>query len=141
MDLRNTSEKIPITISTANNGITPILNTTTGIKNPSSTGVGARRGAYAGKWLYIPNYLFTAQNVTLTFQTLANGAWVSDLDVNVPSGFVGGGNTITANASIQDGFVHFIAGEVNVFITNGGTGPTIAAFDAFITDQFPGNWG
>lgn len=133
--------RIKPTISVANNGITPVFNTTLGHEEAqSSTTVGTKRGMFAGKWLYIPRYLVTAQNVTLTFQSLVNGAWVSTPDADVPVSFVGGANTITANASAQTGFVHFIAGDENVFFTNGATGPTVFSFDAYITDQFPGNW-
>jgi hypothetical protein len=133
--------KFKPTISVANNGITPILNTTAWGYNvvPTSTLIGKNRGA-AGQltnlWLVVPYILCTAQNVTLTFQTLINGAWASAIDV--PTGYLGGGNTITANASAQAGFSWRLYGDSNVFITNGGTGPTILDLGTpYLTDIDP----
>ena len=128
MNLRNIGQSIKVTVSTANNGVTPILNTTvweTGTAQ-SSTAIGANIGVMGrlrNMWLVVPYIYVTAQNVTLTFQTLINGAWASALDV--PIGYVGGANTITASASPQLGFSWRLYGDSNVFITNGGTGPTI----------------
>lgn len=112
------------TITVANNGITPILNTTLDDNAAlSSTVVGQLRGKYSNLWLVVPYLKVTTQPVTLTFQTLFTGAWGSSIDV--PSGYVGGGNTIAASANPQQGFSLRIYGDVNVFITNGATGPGV----------------
>ena len=127
------------TISVADNGITPIFNTTVGLDGAqSSTTVGTKRGMFPNLWLVVPYILCTAQNVTLTFQTLINGAWASSLDV--PTGYSGGNNTITANASAQAGFSIRLYGETNIFITNGATGPTILDLGRpYLTNVDPGN--
>jgi len=141
MNFRNIGVGIKLTVTTANNGITPIFNSSvwgTGTP-PTSTAIGPNIGTSCltrNIWLVVPYILCTAQNVTLTFQTLINGAWASALDV--PMGYVGGGNTIAANASAQAGFSWRLYGDSNVFITNGGTGPTILDLGTpYLTDIDP----
>jgi hypothetical protein len=137
--------KFKVTCSTANNGITSILNTTLwgdpSRSSTPSTAIGANIGTSnqcAGLWLVVPYILCTANNVTLTFQTLINGAWASSLDV--PTGYLGGANTITANASAQSGFSWRLYGDSNVFVTNGVAGPTILDIGTpYLTNVDPGN--
>jgi hypothetical protein len=79
--------------------------------------------------------------VTLTLQHLVNGAWASMLTADVPAGLVGGANVITANASAQEGFALQIFGDVNVFITNGATGPTVLDIGVpYLTNLPPRSW-
>jgi len=132
---------IPL-ITLANNGITPILNTTLDDNQAlSSTAIGPRRGQCAQLWLVLPYFLNTLQDVTLTFQHLVNGAWVSMEPSEVPIGYVGGANTMKASATARPGLAFQIYGDVNVFVTNGGTGPGALQFGVpYLTNVPPGVW-
>jgi len=129
-------------ITVANSAITPILNTTLNDSQAqSSTVVGPRRGQYQGLWLVVPFLKATSQNVTLTLQHLVTGAWASMIASEVPLGRVGGANVIVASATEGEGFSLQIYGDVNVFVTNGGTGPGVLEFGTpYLTDSPPGRW-
>lgn len=130
---------LSVATTTANNGVTPILNTRSR-EAPSHTAIGSWResGKLANWWLVVPYILVTGQPVTLTFQQFINGAWANAVDV--PIGFVGGANAIAASATARQGFSLRIYSDVNVFITNGATGPTVLDIGVpYVTNFDPNN--
>ncbi|MDX2253301.1 MAG: hypothetical protein NW202_13530 [Nitrospira sp.] len=131
---------LTITPSMANNGITPILNTTQIYGTPSSTEIGPQRNQYQNWWLVIPYLYFTGQDVTLTIQQLINGAWASATALAVPTGYTGGANVIAASATPYERFTMRIYAETNIFLTNGAAGPTIADIGRpYLTNVDPEN--
>lgn len=128
-------------MDTDDNAVSPIFNTVVGVRgtaSSTSTTLTARRGEFWNWWLVVPYILCTGQDVTLSFEALVNGSWASALDV--PLGYSGGDNTITADSSAQQGFAWRMYPDSNVYITNGGTGPTVLDIGTpYLTNVDPGN--
>lgn len=120
---------IPFSITTANNGVSVIWNSTYGIarwNEYSSTVVGPERGHYTGIRVVV-TVECTGQNVTINQAELdGSGAW------DVVNGS-GSGQTVTAGAGPVT--FNWMPGtpDHQVYITNGATGPTTLRVTGYIT--------
>lgn len=117
------------TMSTANNGISVLFNSTYTVgQAPSSTVVGTVSGRYIGGWVVIGHIYCTGQNVTVSVKRLVNGAWVAENTNEVPKD--DNGNTLADGATLTASTVYgpykwYQSDEKQLYITNGATGPTI----------------
>lgn len=123
------------TMSVANNGVTVIFNSTQGFGPvPSSTTVGEKRGAFLN-WRLVWAHLVTDQNVTLNARKLVNGAWVAVTTADFPIALTSGDATITASATTQTTKSWLVPWDFVLYYTNGATGPTVHAFDGYLTNN------
>lgn len=141
--MHDESIDLKIVPTVANNGVTSIINTTDWVTEAGlakSTAIGEWRGKFQGYWVEIPYILCTAQNTTLTFQQLVNGAWAAMHVNDLPVGYTAS-HAIVASATAYEGISFQINGEINVFNTNGATGPTVLDFGRIsLRLRPPGRW-
>jgi hypothetical protein len=123
------------TMSTANNGVSVIFNSTQGFGPvPSSTAVGDMRGRFLN-WRLIWSELLTAQNTTMSARKLANGAWVAVTTADFPLTLASGDATITANAAPQATCSWLVPWDFLLYETNGAPGPTVHSIEAYLTNN------
>ncbi len=125
--------------STANNGITVLINTTQGFSSNealSSTIVGPLRGMFRNRSLMV-QHMVTAQNVTVKARKLVNGAWDEETTLQFPLTLTSGDATITANAEPQEPWTYQMPYDVVIWMLNGATGPTIHTGECTLLANMP----